>query len=276
MKPTRREALGMLAATGLAAAAVPAQARRASATAGSSLTNPWTPLFNGHDLTGWTFFQNGVGDRDRDGVVAIDRGMIHILGPKYHGPAAAGMGYLATDREFQDYHLSLEYMWGPRRYEPRPNWKRDSGILYHVAKGREYLWPDCVEYQIMEHSTGDAIPVNHRAIQAISMGGLPAWPHDVPGNTRYAPQIDAGGNLRQWIKADGVFDNLDGWNTVELIAQGDSAAHIVNGRLVTALYGLQSQDPADKSRYVRLNKGRILLQIECAEIIFRNVKIRQL
>lgn len=271
MITSRRNALGMLAATGLAAKALPAAARAASASG-----DGWTPLFNGRDLSGWTFFQEGVGDRDRDGVVAIEKGMLHLLGPGYRGPAAAGMGYLATEQEFENYHLSLEYRWGPRHYEPRLNWKRDSGILYHVAPGREYLWPDCVEYQIMERSTGDAVPVNHRAIQAISMGGLPAWPRDVPGNTRYAPQVDAGGNLRQWIRADGVFDTLDGWNTVELIARGDSAAHIVNGRLVTALYGLQSQDPADRSRYVRLTRGRILLQIECAEIMFRNIRIRPL
>lgn len=269
MTMNRRDALAMFGAAGAAATLLP-KAAHADTQAG------WKPLFNGRNLSGWTFFQNGGGSHDRDGVVAIDKGELHILGPGYKGPIAAGMGYLATEQEFENYHLSLEYKWGPRRYEPRLNWKRDSGILYHVAPGRDFLWPDCVEYQIMEHSTGDAIPVNHRAIQAISMGGLPAWPNNFPGNNRYAPQVDAGGNLRQMIKAEGVFDNLDGWNTVELIARGDSAAHIVNGRLITALYGLQAQDPADRSSYVRLSKGRILLQIECAEIIFRNVKIRAL
>ncbi|MFY7834941.1 MAG: 3-keto-disaccharide hydrolase [Novosphingobium sp.] len=273
MTTTRRDALSMLAMTSLAATAMPAAAKVAA----SAIPDAgWKPLFNGKDLSGWTFFQDGVGDRDRDGAVAVEHGMLHILGPRYHGPAAAGMGYLATAQEYENYHLSLEYRWGPRRYEPRLNWKRDSGILYHVAPGREFLWPDCVEYQIMEHSTGDAIPVNHRAIQAISMGGLPAWPNNFAFNNQYAPQINAGSNLRQMIKAEGVFDNLDGWNTVELIAKGDSAAHIVNGRLITALYGLQSQDSADRSHYVRLSKGRILLQIECAEIMFRNVKIRSL
>lgn len=271
---TRREAIGLLAAGGLAAAAAPSLAKAPRSVADTG--GDWIPLFNGRDLSGWTFFQDGVGDVDRHGVVEIQNGMMHILGPGYRGPAAAGMGYLATEREFEDYHLSLEYKWGPRRYDPRAIWKRDSGILYHVAKGREFLWPDCVEYQIMEHGTGDAIPVNHRAIPAISMGGLPAWPKDFPGNNRYAPQINAGSNLRQWIKAEGVFDTLDGWNTVELICRADSAAHVVNGRLVTALYGLQQQDPADRSHYVPLKRGRILLQIECAEILFRNVKIKPL
>lgn len=273
MVQSRREALGLMAGAGLACLGGASKALAAAAVASEK---PWTSMFNGKDLSGWTFFQDGVGNVDRDHVAAFEKGVLRILGPSYKGPHAAGMGYLATEQEYDDYHFSLEYKWGPRRYAPRDLWKRDSGILYHVPSGRDYLWPDCVEYQIMEKSTGDAIPVNHRAIQAISMGGLPAWPKDFPGNTRYAPQIDAGGNLRQWIKADGNFDTLDGWNTVELIASGDSAAHIVNGRIVTALYGLQSQNPADRSQYIQLKRGRILLQIEGAEIMFRNVKIRSL
>ena len=271
---SRREALGLLGSAGVAALA-PSVAL-ADEPVPSLPGGQWQPLINGTDLAGWTFFQHGVGSEDRDGVIAFDDGVMHVLGPEYRGPEAASMGYIATQREFGDYHLSLEYRWGERRYEPRSLWKRDSGILYHVPSGRDFLWPDCVEYQIMELSTGDAIPVNHRAIQAISQGGLPAWPRDFPGNTQYAPQTDAGGNLRQWIRADGNFDTLEGWNTIELIARGDSAAHIVNGRIVTALYGLQAQDPADRSRYVPVTKGRILLQIECAEIMFRNVKIRAL
>lgn len=271
---TRREAMGILTGAGMAAVLPSPVLADVATTAGEN--EGWQPLLNGRDLTGWTFFQDGTGSQDRDGVIGFHDGVMHVLGPEYTGPAAARMGYIATEQEYGDYHLSLEYMWGPRRYEPRTLWKRDSGILYHVAAGRDFLWPDCIEYQIMELSTGDAIPVNHRAIQAISQGGLPAWPRDFPGNTQYAPQSNAGNTLRQWIRADGNFDTLEGWNTIELIARGDSAAHIVNGRIVTAMYGLQAQDPADRSRYVPVTKGRILLQIECAEIMFRNVKIRAL
>ena len=280
MATTRRGALGLLAATGAAAASA-----TAANAAGTAITAPpgvrpsepgWNDLFNGKDLAGWTFFQDGVGSHDRDGVISIHDGLLHVLGPNYRGPLRAGMGYLATEREYENYHLSVDYKWGTRRYEPRTLWKRDSGVLYHVPTGLDLVWPDCIEYQVMEHNTGDALPFNHRAIQAVSLGGLPSWPQDFPGNTQYAPQIDVGGNMRQWIRADGYFDNLDDWNTVELIAQGNTAAHIVNGRIVTALYGLQKQSKADKSRYERLSRGRILLQIEASEIMFRNIRIREL
>jgi hypothetical protein len=261
---TRRGTLGMMGAAGIAATPL----GRLAAAPGA-----WRPLFNGRNFDGWTFFQDGIGNTDRDNVAAVEGGMLHIFGPRYRGPAAAPMGYLATAEAYGDYHLSLEYKWGERRFAPRELWKRDSGILYHVPAGREFLWPDCVEYQIMERSTGDAIPVNHRAIPGVSMGGLPAWPRNFPGQP-YAPQIDAGGNLRQMIRAEGSFDTLDGWNTVELIASGDSAAHIVNGRIVNTLYGLQARDAA--GAYAPITRGRILLQIECAEIRFRNIRIRSL
>ena len=275
MNQTRREALGVLAAGGATAASLNSSAAAFAGAKGLS-DSDWTPLLNGRNLDGWTFFQDRVGSSDRDKAVSIKDGVTHILGPEYRGPKAAGMGYIATEKEYGNYHLSLEYKWGVRRYDPRTLWKRDSGILYHTRSGADLLWPDCVEYQIMERSTGDALPINHRAIQAISQGGLPAWPENFPGKFPYAEQINAGGSLRQWIKADGSFDNLDGWNTVELIAIGSKAAHLVNGRLVTALYGLQQQDPQDKSMYVPLDRGRILLQIECAEIMFRNVRLRSL
>jgi hypothetical protein len=265
---TRRGTLGMIGAAAVAATPL----GRSVAAQGQ---DAWRPLFNGRDLDGWTFFQDGVGNVDRDQVAVVDKGVLHILGPRYRGPAAAPMGYLATAETYGNYHLSLEYKWGERRFAPRELWKRDSGILYHVPAGREFLWPDCVEYQIMERSTGDAIPVNHRAIPGVSMGGLPAWPRNFPGQA-YAPQVDAGGNLRQMIRAEGSFDTLDGWNTVELIASGDSAAHIVNGRIVNTLYGLQQRDPARGGAYSAVTRGRILLQIECAEILFRNVRIRSL
>jgi hypothetical protein len=273
MEATRRDALGIFAASGVvlnAMAAVPAQAAEPSAPD----QNGWRSLFNGKNLDGWTFFQDGIGNQDRDGVIDFRNGSMHILGPTYHGPTTPKMGYVATVEEFSNYHLSLEYRWGPRRYDPRTQWKRDSGLLYHAPAG-DLLWPDSIEYQIMERSTGDAFPINHRAVAGISMGGVPAWPHNPPG-LPYAPQINAGHNLRQAIRADGSFDSLDDWNTIELIAEGANAAHLVNGRIVNTLYNLEAQDPANRSNYRPVSSGRILLQIECAEIEFRNIKIKHL
>jgi hypothetical protein len=42
---------------------------------------------------------------------------------------------------------------------------------------------------------------------------------------------------------DGNFENLNDWNVVEVIWQGDQAAHIVNGRTVNTISKLQQPDP---------------------------------
>ena len=48
---------------------------------------------------------------------------------------------------------------------------------------------------------------------------------------------------------DGNFGLLDQWNTIEVIWQGDGAAHLVNGRTVNVATRLQHPEPA-KSRAV--------------------------
>lgn len=41
---------------------------------------------------------------------------------------------LSTRKEYENYHLSLMFKWGEKKYEPRLQDKRDSGILYHCQE----------------------------------------------------------------------------------------------------------------------------------------------
>ena len=38
-------------------------------------------------------------------------------------------GGLTTRQEFENYHLSLQFRWGDKKWAPRENKKRDSGLL---------------------------------------------------------------------------------------------------------------------------------------------------
>src|SRR5210317_888730 len=49
-------------------------------------------------------------------------------------------GGLSTKQEFENYHLSLEFKWGTKKYEPRLQDKRDSGILYHAQEPHGQFW----------------------------------------------------------------------------------------------------------------------------------------
>lgn len=231
----------------------------------------WQPLFNGRDLDGWSVYQQGVGTRDAYNAAVVEGGMLHFLGPRFNGPDQAAFGHIATLQPWHDYHLRLEFRWGERRFAPRGFQRRNSGLLYHLGPERDRLFPDGVEFQIEEGDVGDAITINTKALAGPLLGGTPLWPTYFPGLPRtYEEPISAGGIARQWFRHAGNYEKLDGWNTLDLIAFGDQAAHLVNGRIALSLFSLIARNETP------LTSGRIALEFEAAEILFRNVKIRPL
>ena len=78
---TRREAMGLL--TGAGVAAILPSTAFANGTIPAGEGEGWQPLLNGQDLAGWTFFQDGVGSQDRDGVIGLHAGVMHVPGPEY-------------------------------------------------------------------------------------------------------------------------------------------------------------------------------------------------
>jgi Domain of Unknown Function (DUF1080) len=82
------------------------------------------PLFNGQNLSGFYTFLEGRGkNNDPDKVISVADGMIRISGREF--------GYLATEEEFENYHLTVEFKWGTQTHPPRKDRARDSGILFH-------------------------------------------------------------------------------------------------------------------------------------------------
>src|SRR4051794_11638329 len=73
---------------------------------------PFEAIFNGRDLDGWyTFLQKHGKDRDPDRVITVEDGAIHLYKHALDG-APVVMGYIATVRDFGDYHLRFQYRWG--------------------------------------------------------------------------------------------------------------------------------------------------------------------
>ena len=240
---------------------------------------PWMPLFNGVDLSGWTFYQDGVGGTDKTNAVVVEQGEIRMLSRLHTGGTRPGFGHIATVREYANYHLRLEYKFGDARFEPRLLAKRNSGVLYHVFPERDRVWPNSVEFQLEESDVGDAILINARCYPGADLGGTPTWPNQVPLLPRPTlpqpqnprPQIE-----RQHVRKNGNFERMQDWNTIELLAIGNKAAQLVNGRIVNTLYELEAQEVADRNVYHPLTRGRIALELEAAEVSFRRVEIRLL
>jgi hypothetical protein len=238
----------------------------------------WVSLLNGRDLSGWyTMLQKaGKGVAEKRGMVVMEEGMLHIMGNLEDGDPAEP-GYLATNQEFENAHIRVEYKWGMKRFAPRTYTKRDNGILYGLV-GADKVWPTCVECQIEEGDVGDYFFVGTRGIQdnhANGFFGETLGPNGWPG----PPKAPAAGqtDLYSFRKIkDGNFEILDGWNTVEVIWQGDRSAHIVNGRAVNAASKIEQPDPANAGQFIPLRRGKIAIELEFAEIWFRRIEVKSL
>ncbi len=270
---------------GLSVAAVPAFYPAASVAQSVAALPPagadgWVSLLNGRDFTGWytVLARSGRGVAEQKGIVRMEDEMLHILGNDVNDTGLEA-GYLATNQEFENVRIRVEYKWGQKQFGQRAISKRDNGLLYGVVGG-DKVFPRCVECQIEEGDVGDFFLVDGvRGIQPRHDNGL--FGINVTRQHGFAPvspNAKAPGeepSTGRKIK-DGNFEMLDGWNTVEVIHQGDRAAHIVNGRCVNVVTNLQQPDPAGHGSYLPLTRGKIAIEIEFAEIWFRRVEVKAL
>jgi hypothetical protein len=238
----------------------------------------WIQLFNGKDLKGWsTFLQKQNKNEDPSKVFQVQNGAIHVYGNRSAGTVVPA-GYLASDAEFANYHLRLEYKWGAKKFAPRDKQRRDAGLLYHVT-APDVIWPRCIECQIQENDTGDCFTVRGTQLSAsIEMenietpGGFKLLPRYKPEDRGGKQQTVGEGGIARIVKSS--IHERDGWNMVELIIRGcDDTVHIVNGHTVFNGSDLRQLNAKNKS-WEPLTHGRIALQAEFAEVFYRNVEIR--
>jgi len=260
-----------------------AQSSTSSAALPQAGADGWVSLLNGRDLTGWYTMleKSGKDVAQKRKMVVMEEGMLHLMGnPEDEEPAEPG--YMATNQEYENVHIRVEYKWGVKRFPPRTESKRDNGILYGLV-GEDHVWPRCVECQIEETDVGDYFLVDGiRAVQGGHGNGI--FGQGLTANGWTSPPTQRGGKAGapppepvtgRFIK-DGDFENLDGWNVVEVIWQGDRSAHIVNGRTVNAASMLQQPDPQNPGKYIPLTRGKIAIEIEFAEIWFRRIEVKSL
>lgn len=173
-------------------------------------------------------------------------------------------GGLTTKAEFENYHLSLKVKWGDKKWAPRLNAKRDSGLLFH-CKGPHgafwKVWKACQELQIQETDFGDYIPLAGLSGQVQT--------DSLEGKSTYNPN---GKHLRRVKGYTNAFVEPDlpngQWNTVDLFTYRDEAIFVINGQVVMVV-----EEFHDKNG-VPLTSGQIQLQSEGAEVYYKDVKIK--
>src|SRR6266849_7947383 len=134
----------------------------------------WIPLFNGKDLNGWyTYLDSSGKHKDPTGVFKVEDGIIHILDvPMSDGKS--DNGYLATNQDFSNVRIHVEYKWGVKR---STEGKRNSGLLY-LAVGPDAIYPRSLECQIEETDVGDLWIVNGASVTAFFIGASMAMYDD--------------------------------------------------------------------------------------------------
>jgi hypothetical protein len=78
---------------------------------------------------------------------------------------------------------------------------------------------------------------------------------------------------RNCVKSEDAENPSGQWNTIELYCLGDTAVHMINGRVNMILYHSRQ---LDKGKLTRLSSGKIQIQSEGAEVFYRNIQIEKI
>ncbi|MBK8475721.1 MAG: DUF1080 domain-containing protein [Opitutaceae bacterium] len=130
---------------------------------------------------------------------------------------------------------------GGKRYPPREQWRRDSGILYLLpAAEPDNVWPKSLECQVQEEDCGDIWCVAGASLESPTTSKQ-EW------------------GMKHIIRSENCERPRGEWNTLEIVCRDGEIEHWVNGQLVNT----------GSASTVRV--GRILLQSEGAEVFYRDL-----
>src|SRR5678816_1245239 len=224
----------------------------------------WTPLLDASLSRFYSWMPSKGRDDDPEGVFRMEGDTLHVLGLP-ESDEAKDFGYLATSADLGNYRARVEQKWGTARFAPRKDELRDTGLLYHL-RGQDQIWPQSIEFQIMEHDVGDLWMLSGTGVVAPVKDGSGSEPVFDPLGT---PEGFRDGRVIKSSEPESLTD----WNTLELIASGRDSAHLVNGRWVNGATAIEA-DQGDG--WGGLSHGHLALQAEGAELFFRALEVRPL
>ena len=211
----------------------------------------WQLLFDGKTKAGWHVYNNqseGSAWEVQNGVLHLNPIDIKVTPVPGAGDLtqAVGGGDLATDEEYENFHLKLDWKVGS---------PSNSGVMMFVKEITEhnYPWETGPEIQIMEKwDCGDDLNC------VGDLYGLIAGPRDLE-----------------------IFKD---WNQLEIIANSSSLEVIMNGRKLysTTMWDEQWKALIAKTKFTAwpefgtYRKGKIVLQDHGHAVWYRNIKIKQL
>jgi len=155
-------------------------------------------LFNGKDLSGWTFHLRDPKAKMED-VWSVEDGVLVCKGKP--------VGYLRTKKDYENYKLTLEWRWDA------DGKGGNSGVLVHTSTPEALgVWPESIEVQLEHGNAGDFWVIGTEL--------------DVTNEKERVK------DRRHLNLSDGDEEPLGEWNTMEIVCRGDEILVKVNGKLV--------------------------------------------
>lgn len=182
-------------------------------------------------------------------------------------------GCIATKETYGNYHFSTMFKWGNKKWAPRLNRKKDTGILYHSYgdHGRFWnTWKTCLEFQVQETDLGDFISLPANSVKPNPGGPIV----DIRGNAdsekkQYNPNFDTyfkgKGYIHAFLEPQAPHGN---WNHLEIYVIGNDAVHVVNGKVVMVVENAINPETGKP-----LTEGQIQIQSEAAECYYKDMTI---
>ncbi len=254
----------------------------------------WTPLLD-KDLSSWEMYLSyrhsdgykGDMPKAEDGSVIEPVGynmnvnnvfsVIEEKGEPVLKISGEIYGCVFTKQEYENYHLKLKVKWGDKKWIPRTDKLKDSGVLYHSIgeAGKDYwrAWMLSQEFQIMEGHMGDYWTIASSAIDVRAY--IPEGDMNTVASARQPfLALGAGTNLSGFCLRSQDHESPAGeWTEIELVCFEDKSLHIVNGHVVMVL---QNSRYLKDGKQIPLTKGKIQLQSEAAEVYYKDIKIKNL
>jgi hypothetical protein len=242
----------------------------------------WKSLFNGEDLTGWDTYLGPEYDTIHKKWDTIPVGfnvdplkvfdVIELGGEKVMRISGEKFGGISTTREFENFHLQLQFKWGILQWPPNKKGRKDSGLMYYAVgpQGADGgFWMRSHEFQIEEGDCGDywACAGAISDVRANKKNDS-TYVYNKDGNIYTFSTVSPNGrNCQKFPDAEKPTGE---WNTLDLYCFGGTSVHIVNG-VVTMV--LQNSRQLEGGKEIPLTKGKIQFESEGAEIFFRSIKI---
>lgn len=207
-------------------------------------------------------------------VWRVEDGVLHVSG--------RGYGYVATKKSYRDYRLMLDFKWGEKTWGKREKAARDNGILLHAYGPHGAFagtWMASIEAQLIEGGTGDVLVLSTKLDDGTQLQTSltsefvldrdkeKIWKKGVPrqkvteGRINWEKRDEDWSDTKDFRGAADVEKPVGEWNTLEVIAKGDTLQYFLNGVLVNE--GFEASP----------SEGKVLLQTEGAEMFVRRYEL---